>query len=133
MAQVSIAACGACPARDAGVCGLGGEAGRRGPSRFGASVRLSPGQHMFEQDAVADHVFVVGRGRRWGGSRVDSSWFWRCLETLASLPPHELDRVGFRLYERFRPEVLDGVEDRGAKTVLDIARIRRAADWRRGL
>ena len=45
----------------------------------------------------------------------------------ASLPPDELDRVGFRLYERFRPEVPEGVEGWGAKAVLDIGRIRNAA------
>jgi hypothetical protein len=27
----------------------------------------------------------------------------------AALPPEELNRVGFRLYERFRPDVPDGV------------------------
>ena len=45
----------------------------------------------------------------------------------ASLPPDEPDRVGFRLYERFRPEVPEGVEGWGAKAVLDIGRIMRAA------
>lgn len=46
----------------------------------------------------------------------------------SSLPPEELNRVGFRLYERFRPEVPEGVEGWGAKAVLDIARIGRAAE-----
>ena len=51
------------------------------------------------------------------------------MEALAaSLPPDELDRVGFRLYERFRPEVPEGVEGWGAKALLDIGRIRQAAD-----
>ena len=44
----------------------------------------------------------------------------------ASLPPEELNRVGFRLYERFRPEVPRGAEGWGAKGVLDIERIRLA-------
>jgi hypothetical protein len=49
------------------------------------------------------------------------------MEALASsLPPDELNRVGFRLYERFRPEVPEGVEGWGAKAVLDIGRIRHA-------
>ena len=49
------------------------------------------------------------------------------MEALASsLPPDELNRTGFRLYERFRPEVPEGVEGWGAKAVLDIGRIRRA-------
>jgi hypothetical protein len=45
----------------------------------------------------------------------------------ASLPPDELDRVGFRLYERFRPEVPEGVAGWGAKAELDISRIESAA------
>lgn len=50
------------------------------------------------------------------------------MEALAaSLPPDELNRVGFRLYERFRPEVPDGAEGWGAKAVLDIGRIEEAA------
>ena len=49
-------------------------------------------------------------------------------ELAASLPPDELDRVGFRLYERFRPEVPEGVEGWGAKALLDIGRIGRAAE-----
>jgi len=48
-------------------------------------------------------------------------------ELAASLPPDELNRTGFRLYERFRPEVPEGVEGWGAKAVLDIGRIRKAA------
>ena len=51
------------------------------------------------------------------------------MEALAaSLPPDELNRVGFRLYERFRPEVPEGVGGWGAKAVLDIRRIERAAE-----
>lgn len=50
------------------------------------------------------------------------------MEGLASsLPPDELNRTGFRLYERFRPEVPDGVEGWGRKAVLDIGWIGRAA------
>ena len=50
------------------------------------------------------------------------------MEALAaSLPPDELNRVGFRLYERFRPEVPEGVEGWGAKAVLDIGRIKQEA------
>lgn len=46
----------------------------------------------------------------------------------SSLPLDELNRVGFRLYEGFRPEVPDGVEGWGKKAVLDIGRIKRAAE-----
>jgi hypothetical protein len=45
-----------------------------------------------------------------------------------SLPPEELNRAGFRLYERFRPEVPPGAQGWGAKGVLDLARIEAAAD-----
>ena len=49
----------------------------------------------------------------------------------ASLPPEELNRVGFRLYEAFRPEVPEGVEGWGAKGLLDLARISGAAETTR--
>jgi hypothetical protein len=45
----------------------------------------------------------------------------------ASLPPEELNRVGFRLYERFRPEVPEGAQGWGAKGELRLERIRGAA------
>ena len=49
----------------------------------------------------------------------------RAMERLAaSLPPDELNRVGFHLYERFRPEVPAGAKGWGAKGVLDLARVR---------
>jgi len=41
----------------------------------------------------------------------------------ASLPPEELNRVGFRLYERFRPEVPEGSAGWGAKDVLQVMQI----------
>lgn len=50
------------------------------------------------------------------------------MQTLAmSMPPDELNRVGFRLYERFRPDVRDGVQGWGAKGVLSLDKIRGAA------
>jgi hypothetical protein len=49
-------------------------------------------------------------------------------ELAASLPPDELDRTGFRLYERFRPEVPEGVAGWGAKAELRIGRIEAAGD-----
>jgi len=42
----------------------------------------------------------------------------------ALLPPEELNRIGFRLYEKFRPEVPRGAAGWGAKGVLHIDRIR---------
>jgi hypothetical protein len=46
------------------------------------------------------------------------------MEALAaSLPPEELNRIGFRLYERFRPEVPEGTQGWGAKGELRIEQI----------
>ncbi len=42
-----------------------------------------------------------------------------------SLLADELNRVGIRLYERFRPEVPEGVEGWGAGVLLDSGRIKR--------
>jgi len=51
----------------------------------------------------------------------------RAMERLAaSLPPEELNWVGFRLYEHFRPEVPEGAKGWGAKGILNLARIERA-------
>ena len=50
------------------------------------------------------------------------------MEHLArSLEPEELNRVGFRLYEHFRPEVEPGAKGWGARGVLDLAKVRGAA------
>lgn len=50
------------------------------------------------------------------------------METLADgFDAAELNRIGFRLYERFRPEVPEDVSGWGAKGRLDLARIRAAA------
>ncbi len=49
------------------------------------------------------------------------------MEALAaSYPPDELNRIGFHLYERFRPEVPDDVTSWGAKGELKLARIQNA-------
>ncbi len=53
----------------------------------------------------------------------------RAMEALAGrLEPEELNRVGFRLYEQFRPEVPADVKGWGAKGELDLAKIRKAAE-----
>lgn len=43
-----------------------------------------------------------------------------------SMEPEELNRIGFRLYEHFRPEVPAGAKSWGAKGVLDLGKIRSA-------
>lgn len=51
------------------------------------------------------------------------------MEALANrIEPQELNRTGFRLYERFRPEVPQDVKGWGAKGELDLETIRTAAD-----
>ena len=51
----------------------------------------------------------------------------KTLQKLAAgLPPDELNRVGFRLYDQFRPEVPEGVKGWGAKGELDLYRVRQA-------
>ena len=50
------------------------------------------------------------------------------MEELADrYEPAELNRIGFRLYETFRPDVPPGNEGWGAKAVLEIEKIRRVA------
>jgi hypothetical protein len=51
----------------------------------------------------------------------------QAMEELARrYEPQELNRIGFRLYERFRPDVPAGNEGWGAKAVLEIEKIRAA-------
>jgi hypothetical protein len=45
----------------------------------------------------------------------------------AALRPEELNRIGFRLHERFPPDVPVAAQDWGPKGELRIERIRRAA------
>jgi hypothetical protein len=53
------------------------------------------------------------------------------MEALAaSLPPAELAKRAFSLYERFRPEVPSDERGWGAKATLDVERIRKAAQAR---
>ena len=49
------------------------------------------------------------------------------MEALAaSMPREELNRVGFRLYEAFRPSVPEGIKGWGVKAELRLDRIRQA-------
>jgi hypothetical protein len=48
-------------------------------------------------------------------------------ELAAGIEPVELQRHGFRLYERFRPDIPAGESGWGAKGELDLAKVRRAA------
>lgn len=82
----------------------------RGPPRsrrFTCSASPRPA-HAYVEKAFGEHLPAVRRA----------------MERLAdSLPPDELNRTGFRLYEQFRPEVPAGAKGWGAKGVLDVKRI----------
>jgi hypothetical protein len=53
----------------------------------------------------------------------------KAMEDLAArYDPEELNRVGFRLYEHFRPEVPPDVRGWGAKGMLDLEKISSAGD-----
>lgn len=53
----------------------------------------------------------------------------KTMEVLAArYEPEELNRIGFRLYEQFRPDVPPDARGWGAKGVLDLERIRTAGD-----
>jgi hypothetical protein len=61
------------------------------------------------------------------GSRLDE--VRAAMEALATrFDPEDLNQIGFRLYERFRPEVPTDVRGWGAKGELDLERIRKAAE-----
>ncbi|MBD0273857.1 MAG: hypothetical protein ICV73_18255 [Acetobacteraceae bacterium] len=90
-------------------------------SRSDSGVLLAAHDGRPQSPAAVRNYLARAFGDRLGEVRA-------AMEALAaSLPPDELDRTGFRLYERFRPEVPEGVEGWGAKAVLDIGRIRNAA------
>jgi hypothetical protein len=53
----------------------------------------------------------------------------KAMEALAAkFEPEELNRVGFRLYEHFRPEVPSDVKGWGAKGLLDLKNVRSAGE-----
>ncbi len=67
--------------------------------------------HAYVEKAFGEHLPVVRKA----------------MEALAdSLPPEELNRIGFRLYEHFRPEVPAGAAGWGKKGVLDLKQIENA-------
>jgi hypothetical protein len=64
---------------------------------------------------------------KWGRPVLCTSAIRAAMEMVAaSLPLDELNRVGFRLCERFRPDVPVGTDGRGAKGELRIERTRSA-------
>ncbi|MDB6108742.1 MAG: hypothetical protein JWR69_492 [Pedosphaera sp.] len=54
----------------------------------------------------------------------------RAMKSLAhAFEPKELAQRAFQLYERFRPEVPEGVPGWGAKGALDLDRVRKLRSW----
>ncbi len=77
----------------------------------GKPASLRPA-HAYVEKAFGEHLPAVRRA----------------MEALAdSLPADELNRVGFRLYERFRPAVPAGAAGWGKKGVLDLKLIENAS------
>ena len=90
-------------------------------SRSGGGPPLAAQDGRPQSPAAVRNYLARAFGDRLGEVRA-------AMEALAgSLPSGELNRIGFRLYEGFRPEVPKGAEGWGAKAVLDIARIKQAA------
>ena len=79
-----------------------------------------------DHDKAASPKAAVGYVERALGE--DLAAVRQAMEALAgSMEPEELNRVGFRLYEHFRPDVPAGAKGWGAKGVLDLDRIKDAA------
>lgn len=106
------------------------------PKEPARTVRLLGREIPVVEHAGSDHALDHGRAASPHAARayVEKAFaahlpaVRRAMETLAdSLPPDELNRTGFRLYEAFRPEVPPGTRGWGAKGVLDLARIGCAA------
>jgi hypothetical protein len=97
---------------------------------FGKTIRLLPNAdgelHAADGDQPSDPAAVERYlAKAFGDHLADVR---SAMEELAArYEPAELNRIGFRLYERFRPEVPAGNEGLGAKAVLEIERIRTAA------
>ncbi|MHB0668474.1 Hypothetical protein HVPorG_03917a (plasmid) [Roseomonas mucosa] len=78
-----------------------------------------------DNDKAASPKAVAGYVERALGEHLPA--VRKAMEDLAaSMEPEELNRVGFRLYEHFRPEVPAGAKGWGAKGVLDLGSIRHA-------
>jgi hypothetical protein len=93
------------------------------PATDGTPRANEKGKPMSAQAALA--YIARGFGDRFEEVRSEM------VALAASLPPDELNRVGFRLYEKFRPDVPRGAEGWGAKGILHIERIRAANATRR--
>ncbi len=112
---------------------------RAGGERHAKAAPARTVRLLGREIAVAENGAALDKGRpaaatgvrtylaRAFGDRLDE--VRAAMEALAgSVPRDELNRTGFRLYERFRPEVPEGVEGWGAKAELRIEQIVTAGD-----
>jgi hypothetical protein len=88
-------------------------------------VEQKGGLRALDHDKPASAKAAAGYVERAFGA--DLAAVRQAMEALAaSVEPEELNRIGFRLYEHFRPEVPAGAQGWGAKGVLDLGRVRAA-------
>jgi hypothetical protein len=77
---------------------------QEGEERHARAAALNPRRHTIHLLGRDMPVLAADDGTRTFGDRLGEAR--AALEALAaSLPPAELNRIGFRLYERFRPDV----------------------------
>lgn len=93
---------------------------------FGRTIRLLPNAdgelRAADGDQPADHAAVERYLAKAFGDHLAE--VRSAMEELASrYEPAELNRIGFRLYEAFRPDVPPGNAGWGVKAVLDIEKI----------
>jgi hypothetical protein len=97
---------------------------------LGKEIRLLPNENGELRAADGDRPADPARVQRYLAKAFgdDLDQVRQAMEERASrYDPQELNRIAFRLYERFRPEVPPGNEGWGAKAVLDIDKIRAAS------
>ncbi len=110
-----------------------GEGGRAVPllGRLVPAVETARGVRALEKNREI-HPGPVARylEQKFGEALGDARDAMRALAR--AYPPDELARAAFSLYERFRPEIPEGVRGWGARGVLDIDLIRSLESRRRG-
>jgi hypothetical protein len=117
---------------EAGAADHGEGPGQRTVRLLGREVPVTPGADGMLLAAARDGSAALPDGvrnyvMRAFGNRLGE--VRQAMEALAaSLEPEELNRLGFRLYEQFRPDVPEGVQGWGARGELRVERIRQAAD-----
>jgi hypothetical protein len=89
------------------------------PEGLRATVKGNP-----ERPASVERYLAQKFGAAWPDAEA------AMRDLAATWPPKRLEEIGFALYERFRPEIPEGVKGWGAKGRLDLARIKALARQR---